>query len=232
MTARLKQVWNLRFVANRQLLNTSSLFFKSSYATAAQSTSLCLLSVKSVHKADATRMLHVTWNNGTVSRYPFVYLRDNCQCSECFHESSLQRSFDTVGKLNMEIQPQRVDVLQNGKQIFVSWPDDHVSVFHSQWLRSRRLAEEKDLSKERSSLRREGVTFWNAEQLQGKIPRYDFQDVIEDDLKLYEWMHSLHSKGIALVTNTPRQPGKANELCTRVGYAKTTHYGYVPYVFL
>ena len=225
MTARLKQVWNLRFVSNRQLLNRSSLFFKANYATTAQSTALSSLSVQSAHKTDASRMLNVTWNNDTMSRYPFVYLRDNCQCSECFYESSLQRSFDTVGKLNMEIQLQRVDVLQNGEQISVTWPDKHVSVFNSQWLHSRRLAEEKDLWKERSSLRREGVTFWNAEQLQGKIPRYDFQEVIEDDFKLYEWMNSLHSEGIALVTNTPLQPGEVSKLCARVGYSKTTHYG-------
>ena len=226
MLSRLKQGWNLRFVANRQLLSTSSSFFKANYATPAQSTALSVLSVQSAHKADTSRMLNVTWNNDTVSRYPFVYLRDNCQCSECFHESSLQRSFDTIGKLNMEIQPDRVDVLQNGEQISVTWPDNHVSVFNSQWLHSKRLAEEEELSKERSSLgRKEGVTFWNAEQLQGKIPRYDFQDVIEDDMKLFEWMHSLHSKGIALVTNTPLEPGGVNKLSTRVGHAKTTHYG-------
>ena len=233
MTACLKPVWNLRFVTNRQLLNKFSLFCKSNYATAVQSTALSSLSVQSANKADATRMLNVTWNNDTVSRYPFVYLRDNCQCTECFHESSLQRTFDTVGKLNMEIQPERVDVLQNGEQISVTWPDNHVSVFNSQWLHSRRLAEDKDLSKDRSSLgRKEGVSFWNAEQLQGNIPRHDFQGVIKDDLKLYEWMHSLHSKGIALVTNTPLETGGVNKLSARVGHAKTTHYGWVPYVFL
>ena len=135
MLSRLKQVLNLRFVANRQLLNRSSLFFKANCATAAQSTAQSSLSVQSAHKTDASRMLNVTWNNDTVSRYPFVYLRDNCQCSECFHESSLQRSFDTVCKLNMEIQPERVDVLHIGEHISVTWPDKHVSVFN--WVLTR-----------------------------------------------------------------------------------------------
>jgi len=137
-----------------------------------------------------------------------------------------------VGQLNSHIQPERVDVLQNGDQISITWPDKHVSVFNSNWLHSRRLPEEKDMSKERSTLRREGVKFWNAEQLQGKIPRYDFQEVIEDDFKLFEWLQSLHSVGIALVTNTPRQPGELNKLCSRVGYSKTTHYGYVNFSLL
>ena len=127
----------------------------------------------------------------------------------------------------MDIQPDRVDVLQNGEEISVTWPDKHVSVFKSEWLHSRRLTEEQDTSKGPSTLNREGVIFWNADQLQGKIPRHDFAEVIEDDRKLYEWLHSLHSVGIALVTNTPLQEDEGYKLCERVGYHKTTYYGYV-----
>ncbi|KAJ7391730.1 Gamma-butyrobetaine dioxygenase [Desmophyllum pertusum] len=217
MLSQLKHVCKFRF-ASQRLPNISSKLLKVNYAATAQSTNK--LTVQSIQKADISRMLHVTWNNDTANRYPFVYLRDNCQCSECFHETSLQRSFDTVGHLKMDIQPERVDVLQNGEEISVTWPDKHVSVFNSEWLHSRRLTEEQDISKGTSTLNREGVIFWNAEQLQGKIPRHDFREVIEDDLKLYEWLHSLHSVGIALVTNTPLQAGEGYKLCERVGYAK------------
>ncbi|KAJ7391731.1 Gamma-butyrobetaine dioxygenase [Desmophyllum pertusum] len=193
MLSQLKHVCKFRFVSQR-LPNISSKLLKVNYAATAQSTNK--LTVQSIQKADISRMLHVTWNNDTANRYPFVYLRDNCQCSECFHESSLQRSFDTVGhlKMKMDIQPERVDVqprsrlaeeerawnevvdvLQNGEEISVTWPDKHVSVFNSEWLHSRRLTEEQDISKGTSTLNREGVIFWNAEQLQGKIPRHDFR---------------------------------------------------------
>ncbi|KAJ7374421.1 Gamma-butyrobetaine dioxygenase [Desmophyllum pertusum] len=221
MLSQLKHVCKFRFVSQR-LPNISSKLFN--YAATAQSTNK--QSVKSIQKADISRMLHVTWNNDTINRYPFVYLRDNCQCSECFHESSLQRSFDTVGHLKIDIQPERVDVLQNGEEISVTWPDKHVSAFNSEWLHSRRLTEEQDISKGTSTLNKEGVIFWNAEQLQGKIPRHDFHEIMEDDFKLYEWLYSLHSVGIALVTDTPLQTGEGYKLCERVGYAKTIHYGH------
>ena len=67
----------------------------------------------------------------------------------------------------MDIQPKRVEVLQSGKQIAVTWPDEHVSVFDSEWLHSRRLAEkpQEDEAKEDSTLNKEGVIFWNAEQV-------------------------------------------------------------------
>ncbi|KAJ7391732.1 Gamma-butyrobetaine dioxygenase [Desmophyllum pertusum] len=222
MLSRLNHVFKFRSVT-RRLLSTSAVV-KVNYAAAVQATNK--LTVQSIQKADGNGMLHVTWNNDTANRYPFVYLRDNCQCSECFHESSLQRSFDTVGHLKMDIQPERVDLLQNGEEISVTWPDKHVSVFNSEWLHSRRLTEEQDISKGTSTLNREGVIFWNAEQLQGKIPRHDFHELMEDDFKLYEWLHSLHSVGIALVTNTPLQAGESFKLGERVGYAKTTHYGH------
>ena len=187
------------------------------------------LNVQNVQQAGGSRMLNVTWNNDTVGRFPFVFLRDNCQCSECFHESSVQRTYDTFNKLDMHIQPQRVEVLQNGEQISITWPDKHVSLFSSQWLHSRQATEQANTTKERSSLQREGVRVWNANKLQGKIPSYSFQDVIKDDFTLYEWLHSLHSVGIALLKNTPRQPGECNQLCARVGYTKTTNFGYVNY---
>ena len=95
-TARLKQVWNLRFVANRQLLNTSSLFFKSNYATTAQSTALRSLSVYTAHKTDATRMLNVTWNNDTVSRYPLVSVSETTASVPNVPSTRL------IGKLIME----------------------------------------------------------------------------------------------------------------------------------
>ena len=67
----------------------------------------------------------------------------------------------------MNIQTKRVEVLQSGKQIAVTWPDEHVSVFDSEWLHSRRLAEkpQADEAKEDPTLNKEGVIFWNAEQV-------------------------------------------------------------------
>ena len=226
MLSRIRSVCNFHSTIKRQLTrNSPRLFFKTNYATAAQwKTSSS--AVQNVHKNDDSPMLHVTWSDNTSSRFPFVYLRDNCQCPECFHESSLQRNYDSIAHLNMEIQPERVDVLQKGKQISLTWPDKHISVFNSQWLHARRLLEEKDMRERPSSLRKEGVIFWNAERLNGRIPRHDFQEIVDDDLKLYEWLYSLHSFGIALVTNVPVEPGQVDKLSSRIGFVKTTHYGY------
>ena len=57
--------------------------------------------------------------------------------------------------------------MQSGKQIAVTWPDEHVSVFDSEWLHSRRLAEKSQEAEaqEDPTLNKAGVIFWNAEQV-------------------------------------------------------------------
>ena len=185
--------------------------------------------VQKLEKKAEGGMLHVTWNENSMNRYPLAYLRDNCQCSECFHESTYQRSFDTVGKLDLKILPENYDVRLDGKEIVIAWPDGHVSVFDSDWLHSRRLVDAKDdpSSVMLPNLNKEGVKFWNAETLQGKVPKLDFKDLMEDDGAHFDWLKILHSVGIALVVNTPLEVEQAEKLRDRVGYFKTTHYGYV-----
>ena len=181
--------------------------------------------VQKLEKKSEHGMLHVTWSNNSVNRYPFAYLRDICRCPECFHESSLQRSFDTVGKLDLSILPDKYEVTPNGDRIVITWPDGHISSFESEWLHSRRLSERKGSNTERLTLNRAGVEFWNAEKLHDKIPKSDFHEIMEDDRALFEWLKALHGVGIALVKNTPQKVGQVEKLSDRVGHFKTTHYG-------
>lgn len=97
--------------------------------------------VKTLDKQPNDGLLNVTWDNGTISRYPFVYLRDICQCPECFHDSSKQRAFDSVAGLSSNLVASKVDVGMNGKQITLTWPNSHVTSFDSDWLFERRLPE-------------------------------------------------------------------------------------------
>lgn len=217
----MRQLCKAQFITRARFLSQIS---KAGGATSAPAAASRLLAQKIEQKSE-NGMLHVTWNNNSVNRYPFMYLRDNCRCSECFHESSLQRSFDTVGKLDPNILPEKYEVTADGEQIVLTWPESHVSVFDSEWLHSRRLSDGEKSSYERSTLNREGVEFWDAKKLQDKIPGSDFHELMQDDRALFEWINSLHGVGIALVTNTPQKVGQAEKLCDRVGHFKTTHYG-------
>lgn len=47
-------------------------------------------------------------------RFPFVWLRDNCQCSECFHSPSNSRTID-IEQFNFDVKPEITEVILNFK---------------------------------------------------------------------------------------------------------------------
>lgn len=42
-------------------------------------------------------------------KYPLLWLRDNCQCSECFHKGSSSRVLDWC-KFDVDVKPVKVNV--------------------------------------------------------------------------------------------------------------------------
>lgn len=47
--------------------------------------------IQKVEAPDAEHLVHVHWEDGSESRYPCVWLRDNCQCPDCFLRSAKAR---------------------------------------------------------------------------------------------------------------------------------------------
>ena len=58
------------------------------------------------------------WSDGYCGRYPFVWLRDNCRCSECYYPSSKQRSA-LLSELDVDIKPEREELTENGQEFKV-----------------------------------------------------------------------------------------------------------------
>ena len=58
---------------------------------------------------DDTQMLEVSWSDRSVDLYPYIWLRDNCQCSECLIAGTQDRSvyvFDYVKR----VRPRTLEV--------------------------------------------------------------------------------------------------------------------------
>lgn len=47
--------------------------------------------IQKVEALDAGHFVRVEWEDGSESRYPCVWLRDNCQCPHCFLRSARAR---------------------------------------------------------------------------------------------------------------------------------------------
>jgi len=55
------------------------------------------------------RCLEVTWNDGERTSYPYIWLRDNCQCSTCFHSTTLARRL-LFHNIDFNVMPINVEV--------------------------------------------------------------------------------------------------------------------------
>ena len=168
-------------------------------------------------------LMSVTWKDGSTNRYPFLHLRDYCQCPQCWH-SSQQRLFDTFNQVELDVQPSKVEVSPDGKKMAIIWPDDHVSEFDSEFLFEKRLPETAEETTAGQELTVRPVHLWD-KSLEANIPRIPFNDILHEDEALYTWLNTLYHVGLVYVTDAPKEPGQVEKLGQRVAYIKPTVYG-------
>ena len=63
---------------------------------------------------------------------------------------------------------------------------------------------------------------------EGKLPTFQFEELLNDDQKLYDWMVTIATgTGLAKVENAPKEEGQVIKLGERVGYLTQTCCGLV-----
>ncbi len=70
--------------------------------------------------------LQIDWETGRSSRYHWVWLRQACECADCFNAHCRQRRFDPAA-IAPGIRPERVLLDAHGVRIV--WQDAHVSTY-------------------------------------------------------------------------------------------------------
>ncbi|KAI8513908.1 Gamma-butyrobetaine dioxygenase [Branchiostoma belcheri] len=170
---------------------------------------------------EAARMVEVEWSDGGVSRFPYVWLRDNCQCPQCFNPDSLSRRV-LMNDLDVNVSPVRVELQAKGSLLSVEWPQGHQSQYDCQWLRERCFSTQALSERERDWQRK--TQLWGAE-LAHNLPKADFPAILRDDRALHDFLVVLDSVGLVLVQNVPCDVGQVERLANRVAFLKPTSYG-------
>nr|XP_045617057.1 gamma-butyrobetaine dioxygenase-like [Procambarus clarkii]XP_045617058.1 gamma-butyrobetaine dioxygenase-like [Procambarus clarkii]XP_045617059.1 gamma-butyrobetaine dioxygenase-like [Procambarus clarkii]XP_045617060.1 gamma-butyrobetaine dioxygenase-like [Procambarus clarkii] len=181
----------------------------------------CTVTVASVTVNHITRMLEVNWTAGETDVFPYVWLRDNCLCSACFHAVSNSR-LHLIKDFDLHAQPSTVQVLGEGKQVEVVWSDGHIGKYPAAWLRPRAFNATQRFA--RTPKLRLNRIYWDAKLLEN-IPQASFQELLQDDTVLLSWLQQLEVMGFVLVSGAPSEPGQVYKLAERVGFIKKTHYG-------
>ncbi|XP_017018260.1 gamma-butyrobetaine dioxygenase [Drosophila kikkawai] len=157
--------------------------------------------------------------------FPGVWLRDNCLCPECFHGSSRSRkldwdNFDTgVKPVSLRTEDQKPD-----KELVVQWSDSHESRFSLQWLRERSF-EEKRQQSYLADFYRPLTKHWSGAEFPTIARHFSYEEVMQQDAVLLEWLQSLAVHGVALLRGAPLDEGVVRRLAERVGFIRRTTYG-------
>ncbi|XP_078583873.1 gamma-butyrobetaine dioxygenase-like [Branchiostoma floridae x Branchiostoma japonicum] len=163
-------------------------------------------------------MVEVEWSDGGVSSFPYVWLRDNCQCPQCFKPDSCSRLV-LMSDLDVNVSPVRAESQARGGLLWVEWSDGHQSHYDWQWLKERCFSPHAMSERERAWQRK--TQLWGAE-ITHDLPKADFPVLLTDDRALYDFLVILDSVGLVLVQNVPCDVGQVERLANRVAFLKQT----------
>jgi len=138
-----------------------------------------------------------------VTRLHPLWLRDNCPCPECRHESG-QRLLDTRSI------PDDLEIVSVTERT-VTFSDGHTSTFDPTWL-------EANAGPAAPRPRR----LWDS-TLRVRSAAYD--DVAAGGAALGDWLADVDELGFAILSGCPTEPGTVTRVAEFFGFVRETNYG-------
>ncbi|XP_069969453.1 gamma-butyrobetaine dioxygenase isoform X2 [Penaeus vannamei] len=165
--------------------------------------------------------LKVLWRDGEADEFPYVWLRDNCQCHACFHTSASSRLL-RVANLSMDVRPREVQVSNDGYFLTVVWENGHESTYETEWLNERAFnPRQQSIYNNKYRLRPE---LWDSDMSQ-RIPRASFDELMEDDAAVLNLLESMEVLGFTVVSGARPEEGELQRLSDRASHLVASNYG-------
>ena len=158
-------------------------------------------------------LLQLEWEDGYKSQFHYLWLRDNCPATP---RVNCQRTTDPL-TIPAEPYPEKVS-LNREQEIEIVWANEgHVSKFEPSWLRNHSYSNGKIPPSWQPKL-------WGSEK-QNSITRADYNEILQDETKLRDWLLAVRDEGIAVLENVPTEPGKILEVASEIGCVRPTYWG-------
>ncbi len=166
-------------------------------------------------RASESRIL-LTWPDGHVSTYGWLWLRDCCGCDDCRGDGSGQRLNDLASS---PATPRPAATACRGGSLVVSWePGSHESRYTLSWLRENCGCGEHEYQttppRERWRAGSDDVPF-----------RRSLDQVRADDSALEAWLRAVSETGIAVLCGASTDPGTVASVVDLFGHVRETNYG-------
>ncbi|MEM8500472.1 MAG: TauD/TfdA family dioxygenase [Pseudomonadota bacterium] len=138
---------------------------------------------------------------------PFAWLRDNCQCEQCFVPSLGEKTF-ALASLNEA--PTVANAAEQGDTLLIHWSDGHQSQFTLPWLIQRQ---------------RRDSTAWQGWRSGFSLPECDFESFAREDACAEEAIARFSLSGALLLKNAPCETGAMELLQHRLGPIREVVFG-------
>ncbi|KXN70525.1 Trimethyllysine dioxygenase, partial [Conidiobolus coronatus NRRL 28638] len=148
------------------------------------------------------------------------WLRDQCKCPKCFSSQYKTRTF-SPSLFEKVLVKQEPEVLDNSK-LHVVWEDGHNAEHHSEYPLDWIFEHHLDTS---SLANRIDKVLWTPKSLKD-LPMVDFNDVMNTEQGLKDWVNQIYQYGICFVKNIPYKDTKDTKLLMeRISHLRNTHFG-------
>ncbi|XP_067680488.1 gamma-butyrobetaine dioxygenase-like [Haliotis asinina] len=170
----------------------------------------------SVTIVDGGKNVEIKWDDGSISRYHSMWLRQSCHCPSC----RLSTNQPIVNFKDVDIDAIVTAVQLDGDKVLkVIWSDDkdHTGIFPVPFLKHYSYSDESlaEIKKQRK------MVFNN----ETRIPEVTYSDVMESDTGLFKWLNYLSQYGICLVKNVPTQEMTIRKVVERIAPIQSSVYG-------
>ena len=148
--------------------------------------------------------LTAVWNGGERTDLPYLWLRDNCGCSECRVVQTTEKRFH-IFSVPRDVRPTEVGIERAGsadESISIAWPDGHRTRYRSSEIHGL-------LSRSSSDLR-----YWNG---QFEPMRFDYRRFLASDRAAAELIKEFLRTGVCVLVDAPTEPDSSEQLATRLG---------------
>ncbi|MGZ4790685.1 MAG: trimethyllysine dioxygenase [Ilumatobacteraceae bacterium] len=161
--------------------------------------------------------LHVTWDDGVESWYPWLWLRDHAHDAATIHPVTQQRQLDTAS-LPPDLRATSV-VADNGVARLTWLGGTETSEVPVDFLRRFRTPQVARIAPA------PGPVVWDAAAIAELPVRVAFDSVMQNDDGVRHWLTTVATYGFAIVTGTPTTTAATEDLIRRVGYVRETIFG-------
>ena len=160
--------------------------------------------------------MKIIWNDGKVSKFHFLWLRDNCPSNE--HPVARQKIFNIID-VSENIHPKKYYINKNGN-LEIYWSEDnHRSCYDVKWLK-KHCYTQKNKNTYKSPYK-----LWDSrfEKYLKKI-KIEHEDIMQSDEALIKWLELLNKYGISIVKNAPIKKKSAFKILNRISHIRETFF--------